>query len=321
MKRSLSLVLALTAACLAWSPAGAQTYPAKPIKIIVPIGPGGSYDFVGRQIAQKLTERIGQNVYVENRTGAGTLVGTQAAAAAPADGYTLLVGGLSNMAFNAALYQNANYDALRDFVPVALVYGFPYILVARKDFPQSNLKEILETAKSRPDGVTMASAGVGTGQHIIAAAMMKMANVKMLEVPYKGAQLAYTDILAGRVDMFFDSASAALPHIVSGGVKGIAVASPHRIAAAADVPTMAEAGLPELGIDSWIGIYAPAKTPPEVIERLRRDVRAVVPSLKEAFEKSGGSIIEMPVEQTDSFVKAEFDKWTKVIRDAGIRLD
>jgi tripartite-type tricarboxylate transporter receptor subunit TctC len=302
--------------------AQAQTvYPNRPVKIIVPIGPGGSYDLVGRLVADALSKRMGQAFVVENRPGAGTVVGTQAAAQSEADGYTLLVGGLSNMAFNPALYSKLGYDPLRDFVPVALVYKFGYVMVARKDMPQTTLQDIVAAAKANPGSITVATAGVGTGQQLVAAAFMKAAGIKLLEVPYKGSPPAFTDLLAGRVDLFFDSIAAGLPYAQSGQARGIAVLSSKRSALAPDMPTMSETGVPGLDVDSWLGIFAPAKTPPEVIAKLRRDIRAALPDLKERFEKSGGEAWDLPDDTLDAFVASEYENWTKLIRETGIKLD
>src|SRR3954464_6237965 len=255
---------------LGMAPVQAQTnYPERAVKIIVPIGPGGSYDLVGRALADALSRRTGQAFFVENKPGAGTVVGTQAAAQSEADGYTLLVGGLSNMTFNSALYTKLGYDPLKDFVPVALVYRFGYVMVARKDLPYANLQDIIAAAKANPGSITVATAGVGTGQQLVAAAFMRAAGIKLLEVPYKGSPPAFTDLLAGRIDLFFDSAAAGLPYVQSGQARGIAMLSSKRNALAPDMPTMSEAGVPGLDVDSWLGIFAPAKTPPEVIAKLR----------------------------------------------------
>jgi tripartite-type tricarboxylate transporter receptor subunit TctC len=300
----------------------AQTgYPNRPVKIIVPIGPGGSYDLVGRYVADALSKRMGQAFFVENKPGAGTVVGTQAAAQSEADGYTLLVGGLSNMAFNSALYSKLGYDPRRDFVPVALVYKFGYVMVARKDMPQARLQDIVAAAKASPGSITVATAGVGTGQQLVAAAFMKAAGIKLLEVPYKGSPPAFTDLLAGRVDLFFDSIAAGLPYVQSGQASGIAVLSSKRSPLAPDVPTMSEAGVAGLDVDSWLGIFAPAKTPPEAIAKLRAEIRAALPDLKERFEKSGGEAWDLPDDRLDGFVASEYDSWTKLIRETGIKLD
>jgi len=297
------------------------SYPDRPVKIVVPIAPGGSYDLVGRLLADALSKRTGQAFFVENKVGAGTVVGTVAAAQSEPDGYTLLVGGLSNMAFNSALYSKLAYDPLRDFVPVALVYRFGYVMVGRKNLPQTSLQDIVAAAKAGPGSVTVATAGVGNGQQLTAAAFMKAAGVKFLQVPYKGSPPAFTDLLAGRVDLFFDSIAAALPYIQAGQARGIAVLSSKRSPLAPDVPTMSESGVTGLDVDSWLGLFAPAKTPPQAIARLRGEIRAALPDLRERFEKSGGEAWDLPDDELAAFVASEHAIWTRLIRDAGIKLD
>jgi tripartite-type tricarboxylate transporter receptor subunit TctC len=296
------------------------TYPDHPVKIIVPFGPGGSYDIIGRLLALKLSEQTGQLFIAENRTGAGSLIGTQFAAAAPADGYTLLVGGLSNLVFNFALYHKVPYEP-DDFVPVAIVYAFPYVLVARNDLPQNDLAEIIGYGRQSPGKLTVAHLGSGSGQHIVASSFMKLTGTTLVEVPYRSAQAAYPDLLAGRVDMFFDSLTGALPYIKTHKVRGIALLAPRRYAKVPGLPTMEEAGLAGLGIESWIGLFAPARTPPEILGRLRQEARLAALGLKTQFEQSGGALVQMPVNETDKFVKSEFDLWTRVIREARTRLN
>jgi tripartite-type tricarboxylate transporter receptor subunit TctC len=316
----MALIVASTAAGVSAAPAQ-SSYPDHAVKIIVPIGPGGSYDLIGRHLAEALSRRTGQAFFVENKPGAGTVIGTQAAAQSDADGYSLLVGGLSNMAFNPALYAKLGYDPLKDFVPVALVYKFGYLMVGRKDLPQATLQDLVAAAKAAPGTITVATAGVGTGQQLVAAAFMRAAGVKLQEVPYKGSPPAFADLLAGRIDVFFDSMAAALPYVQAGQATGIAVLSSKRSTMAPDVPTMSEAGVPGLDVDSWLGIFAPAKTPPEVIAKLRREIRAVLPDLKERFEKSGGEAWDMPDDKLQPFIASEHASWTKLIREAGIKLD
>ncbi|MGB6754249.1 MAG: tripartite tricarboxylate transporter substrate binding protein [Xanthobacteraceae bacterium] len=192
-------------------PLQAADYPTRPITIIVPTGPGGSYDVVARLVAEPLSEGLGQGVVVENRTGAGTIVGTQSAINSQPDGYTLLAGGLSNIVFNADLYRKAPYDALTQLVPVAIIYKLAYILVGTNSLPFSSVRDLIAVAKAKPDALNLATAGVGTGQQLTAVAFMKTTDTKLLEVPYKGAAAVYPDLIAGRVDLFFDSVTAALP--------------------------------------------------------------------------------------------------------------
>jgi len=312
--------IALAAALAPRTPASAQPYPDHPVRIIVPIGPGGAYDQVGRLVANRLSQQVGQTFFVENRTGAGTLVGTQAAAAAPADGYTLMIGGLSNIVFNFALYQKVPYD-LEDFVPIALVYTFPYVLVARNELPETTVAEIISYARQSPSKLTSAHAGIGSGQQIVGAAFMKLTKTTIVEVPYRTTQAAYPDLIAGRVDIMFDSVAAALPFIAARKVRGVAVLAPQRHRSLPNVPTMTEAGLKGLDVESWIGLFAPTGTPAEILGRLRQETRLAAVDLKDQFEKSGGEFMQMAPADTDKFIKAEFDLWTRVIRDAGIRLD
>ena len=320
-RRALVALLLACSPALPASVAVAQTYPDRAVKIIVPIGPAGSYDLVGRVLADSLSKRLGQSVVVENRPGAGTIVGTQAVIASPPDGYTLLVGGLSNIVFNAGLYKKLAYDPLADLVPVALVLNISYTLIGAKDLPYASPKEVIEAAKKNPGGLKLANAGVGTGQHLLGAAFMKITGTKMLEVPYRGSSAVFPDLLGGRVDLFIDSTPAAIPYIKNGQAKGVAILAPKRNPQIPDVPTMTEAGVPGLEIDSWIGLFAPAKTPPAVIARLQKEIAASLPEMKARFEASGAELMDMPAERLNGFIKAEYDKWIAIIREAGISLD
>jgi tripartite-type tricarboxylate transporter receptor subunit TctC len=301
--------------------AAAQNYPDRAVKIIVPIGPSGSYDLVGRVVGDALSKRLGQSVVVENRPGAGTIIGTQAVANAPADGYTLLVGGLSNIVFNAGLYKKLPYDPLNDFVPVALLLNISYTLVGSKDLPYRSVQELIEAAKKKPGELKLANAGVGTGQHLFAAAFMKYTGTKFLEVPYRGSSLAFPDLLSGRVDLFLDSTPAAIPHIKSGQAKGLVVVGKTRNPQIPDVPSIAEAGVAGLDIDSWIGIFAPAKTPPEVIARLQREIAASAAEIRPRLEAAGGEMMEIAPDRLNALIRADYDKWLGVIKEAGITLD
>jgi tripartite-type tricarboxylate transporter receptor subunit TctC len=320
MNRALAIVIFAVSTLLP-SALAAQTYPDRAIKIIVPIGPGGSYDLVGRQLADQLAKRLGQTVVVENRPGAGSIVGTQSVVAAPADGYTLLVGGLSNIVFNSGLYKKLSYDPLKDLVPVALVFNISYTLVGAKDLPHKTPKDIVDFARKNPNGLKLANAGIGTGQHIVGAAFMKATGTQFLEVPYKGSSAAFPDVLAGRVDLFFDSTPGALPHIKSGQARGIAVLTRQRNPQMPDVPTMTESGIPGFEIDSWIGLFAPAKTPPAAVARLQQEIAQVSAELKPRFANAGGELMEIAPDRLNAFIKAEYDRWTGVIKEAGITLD
>jgi len=318
----LAAVLAVIAAlAMAGTPARAEDYPSRPVRIIVPTGPGGGYDVMARLVAEQLSTRLGQSVYVENRTGAGTIVGTQAAIAAPPDGYTLVAGGLSNIIFNASLYRTAPYDALTQLVPVAIVYGLSYMVVGSNKLPFAGVKDIIAAARANPGTLNLATAGVGTGQQLTAVAFMKATDTKFTEVPYKGATAAYPDLIAGRVDLFFDSVTGALPFVRSGKVKGFAILTSQRSKSAPDVPTMEEAGVSGVNVDSWIGLFAPAGTPKAAIEKLQREVAASSPELKAKFAAVGADYMWVDPGKLDGFVHAEYDRWTKLIKDAGITLE
>ena len=301
--------------------APAQSYPDHAVKIVVPIGPAGSYDILGRLVADQLSRRLNQSFVVENRPGGGTIVGTKAVIASPPDGYTLLVGGLSNIVFNAGLYKTLSYDPLNDLVPVALILNISYTLVGSPTLPYKTPKEIVAAAKANPGSIKLANAGVGTGQHVVGAAFQAITGTKMLEVPYRGSSLAFPDLLSGRVDLFFDSTPAAMPYVKSGQAKGLAILTSKRIAEMPDVPTMTESGIPGLEIDSWIGIFAPAKTPPAVIALLRKHITEAGPEMQPKLANIGGELMQVPPDKLTAVVKADYDKWLKIIKDAGITLD
>jgi tripartite-type tricarboxylate transporter receptor subunit TctC len=318
---ALRTLVALAALATAWTaPAHAQTYPSQTIKLIVPQPPGGGFDTVARVLADRMSPLLGQPIIVENRVGAGTLVGTEAAAKAPADGYTLLLGALSNIALNPGLYAKLPYDPLRDFTPIGLAVTWSYTLVARKDLPQKNLKELIAFARDNPEKITFASAGKGSGQHIAMAVTAQLAGVKLTHVPYRGAQAAYQDILGGRVDLFFDISSTARSQVDSGTVKALAVSSRDRQAMHPDVPSVTETGVAQLDMESWFGLFAPAATPAPALTRLREAFAKVVamPEVAELFAKTGGRIMKLSLGETEALLKRDVERWTKLIQDAGL---
>ena len=316
------VAVALLAGTIAFvtSPVRAEDYPTRPVRIIVPTGPGGGYDVVARIVGDQLARRTGQGFIVENRTGAGTIVGTQTAINSNPDGYTLLVGGLSNIIFNASLYEKPPYDALTQLVPIALVYKNGYILVTSNDLPYTNVKDFIAAAKAKPNSLNVATAGVGTGQQLTAVAFMQATGTQMSQVPYKGATAVYPDLLAGRVDAFFDSTTGALPYVKAGKVKALGILTALRSKDAPDVPTMNEAGVSGLAIDAWLGLFAPAGTPQPIIEKLRKVIADAMPELETKFGAVGGETMSVPANKLDSFIRAENDMWTKLIKEAGIKL-
>ncbi|HCY16800.1 MAG: hypothetical protein A2Z93_10200 [Curvibacter sp. GWA2_64_110] len=298
-------------------------YPNRPLRVIVPQPPGGGFDFVARALADRLGKQIGQSVVVENKPGSGTLVGTDAAAKAAPDGYTLLMGSVSNIALNMGLYCNLSYDSLRDFEPVGLAVSYSYTLMARKDLPFNSLKEVVAYARANPGKLTYASAGNGSGQHVLAAALWHLAGVNVVHVPYRGAQAAYQDLLGGRVDLFFDLSSTARAQVEGGTVKALAVSGAERNAMHPTVPTINESGVAQLDLESWFGYFVPSKTPAEVQERLRSELARVIaqPELQETFRKAGGKPLNLSAAETKALVKRDVERWTKLVRDIGIKAD
>jgi tripartite-type tricarboxylate transporter receptor subunit TctC len=299
----------------------AQAYPNRPLRVIVPQPPGGGFDFVARTLAEPLGRIMGNPVVVENRPGAGMLVGTEAVAKSEADGYTILLGAKPNLAFNSGLYAKLPYDPRADFVLVGLATFNDYTLVARNDLPFSSFKEIIEHARANPGKLTYASAGNGTGQHITAAVTFHLAGVQITHVPYKGAGPAYQDLLPGRVDLFFDNSATAQPHIDAGRVKAIAVAGAQRIAALPKVPTVRESGL-DFDNETWIGYFVRAGTPAAVVARLRADFDKVLamPEVGSVLEKRGYRVIRVSPDKAEQLVASDIEKWTQLIRAAGIRV-
>lgn len=329
MSRKFVAPLAASLVCatlLASAPVAAQStgdWPNRNITLVAPQPPGGGFDTVARVLADRMRPILGQTIIVENRTGAGTRVGTQSAAKAPADGYTLMIGALSNMALNPGLYDNLPYDPLKDFILVGMAVTWSYTLVARKDLPMSDLKDVIAFAKANPEKLTFASAGLGSGQHIASAVMTRMAGVRMTHVPYRGSQDAYQDILGGRVDLFFDISSAAKSQVDAGNVKALAVSSKERQPIHPNVPSVFETGIAPLDMESWFGLFAPAGTPEPVLAKLRAAMAQVMaaPDVQELFAKSGGQVPKGSVAEQEAKVRGDIERWTKLIREAGVKGD
>ncbi len=317
-----TLLTAFALACMLPT-AQAQSFPSKPVRIIVPQPPGGGFDQVGRLLADRMARLTGQSFVVENRTGSGTLVGTDAAAKAPADGYTLLVGSISNLALNPGLYPNLPYDSLRDFEPIGLLVSYSYTLMARKDLPFNTLQEVLAYARANPGKLTYASAGNGSGQHVLAAALWHLANVNVTHVPYRGAQPAYQDLLGGRVDLFFDLSPTARGQVDAGNVRALAVSGAARNSMHPQVPTVQETGAAPLELESWFGLFAPAKTPPDVLQKLRADFArvAALPDVQETLLKTGGKPMALIGDDARMLVKRDVDHWSKLVKTLAIRAE
>lgn len=313
---------ALVAFGLASSPLSAQEYPTRPVQIIVPQPPGGGTDIISRIIGNQLSTQLGQTFVIENRTGAGTVVGTVAAASAVPDGYTLLAGLNANMAVNSNLYANLAYDPIRDFTPVGMMAEFPFVLVVSDGFPAHSVKELIALAKSKPGEINFASAGNGSGQHLSMELFKLMTGTNLTHVPYRGAAPAYTDVISGRTPVFFDNLASALGQIKSGKVRALAVTGTERSKLLPDVPTVAEAGVPGYQNYVWFGLWAPKKTPQAIIEKLNAQLKKAVadPAVKERITADAGVPMDMPLADIEPMVKAEIAKWADVVKRANIPL-
>ena len=319
MKR---LIIALLLASLAAGAAAQSTYPQKSIRIIVGYTPGGATDIVARILAAKLQEALGQSVIVENKPGAGSNIGSEYVAKSAPDGYTLLVGSIAN-ASNMVAYKNLNYDTLRDLVPVSQLMSAPSILAVHPSFPAKNLQELIALAKREPGRYAYASTGSGGSPHLAGELLKLRAGIDLIHVPYKGAAPAMSDLLGGQVHMAFQTALSAVPHLQSGQLSAIAVAANKRLAQLPNVPTMAEAGLAEVEVSSWNGLFAPAKTPPEIVARLHAETAKALasPEVREKLLAQGAEPIGSSPEEFRAYIRAEIDKWGKVVRASGLRID
>jgi len=322
-RRLAAALLALViAAWLAPAASSAQDFPSRAITIIVAQPPGGGTDIISRIFAQQLSEQLGKPVVVENKPGAGTIVGTQAAAKSPPDGYTLLAGLTANMAVNPSLFKTLPYDPVRDFTPVGMMAQFPFVLVVSKDFPAKSVKELIAMAKAKPGTINFASAGNGTGQHLSAELFKLMAGVDMTHVPYRGAAPAYSDVISGRTPVFFDNLASALGQIKGGSVRALGVTGTKRSPLLADVPTIAEAGVPGYQNYVWFGLWAPKNTPKPVVDKLYAEIRkaAATPAVKERIMKDAGVPMDTALTAIEPLEKSEIAKWADVVKRAHIQV-
>lgn len=317
-----NLIAAVGTACAAAmslaGPVNAQQWPERQIKIIAPSAPGGGFDLTARVFADKLGAALGVGVIVENRTGAGTRLGTEIAAQAAPDGYTLLLGALPNIVHNAGFYKTLRYDPLKDFKVIGIPVMFSYTLVVPQDSPFKTIKDLTDYAKANPDKLNFGG-GKGTGQHLGMAVVAHLAGLKVTPVPYRGAQAVYQDLLAGRIDMYFDNSSTARPLIEGGRVRPLVVSAKKRLPYHPEVPTVREAGLADFDQESWFGLFALSATPQPIVDRLRAEMQKVAdnPEVHAFWEKSGGVPLRMTLAEQEKMVAEDFVRWKKVIIDAG----
>ncbi|WP_454727369.1 MULTISPECIES: tripartite tricarboxylate transporter substrate binding protein [Cupriavidus] len=321
--RLLAAAAALAAGLLcAGTPALADTWPAKPIQLLIPYPPGGSADLLARPVAAKLQERLGQPVVLDYRPGAGGTIASQQLARARPDGYTLIVV-LAAHAINASLYPKLPYDTRKDFAPVSLVANLPLILAGSASLKAKTVPELIAQARAEPGKLTFGSAGNGNTGHLAGELFDSLAGVKMTHVPYKGSSQVVNAMLAGEVQLTFDSISTTMPHVRSGRLHALAVTSGKRATLAPEVPTLAEAGVPGFDINGWYAVLAPAGTPPAIVERLSKDIAAVLtqPELRANLAANGYEPVGSTPAALGAHIDAEIARWSKVVKDSGARLE
>jgi tripartite-type tricarboxylate transporter receptor subunit TctC len=313
------LLLAAVLSIAALAPAQAQLNPQRPILIVVPIGAGGGVDATGRLIAEKLHERLKQPVVVENRPAGGGMVGADSVAKAAPDGHTLLLME-SSATIHKWLRKDVPYDVVADFAPIARVATSPLVLFAQSSFAPSNASEVIALARAQPGKLSVGTPGIGTPHHLAMMTMNALAKVDIVNVPYRGAALSLNDLLAGQIPMIWAAPTSVLPHVAAGKVKVLGVASAQRDPALPDVPTLAESGVPGFDLVIWFGVAAPAKTPPDVLARLSKEISEIVaqPDTQERIRKVGLSPAYLDGNQFRALIRDDHERFGKVIRDAGI---
>jgi len=301
----------------------AQTWPVKPIKWIVPFAPGGTTDILARTIGEKLSVALGQPVIIENKPGAGGGVGADFTAKATPDGYTIMGGTISTHAINASLYKSLPYDPVKDFVPITLIARVPNMLVVNPEIPARNVAELVALLKTNPGKYSFASSGNGTSQHLSGELFKSMAGVDMQHIPYKGSPPALQDVVAGQVAMTFDNITTAWPLAKAGKLRALAVTTAKRSSIAPDVPTLAESGLAGYEVGSWQGVFAPAGTPPAIVQRLNTEIVKIIntPDVKEKLIALGAEPVGNTSEEFGALVKTEGVKWAEVVKKSGAKVD
>ena len=320
-----STMLLLGSAVLAAADAGAQSnasYPIRPLRFIVPYAAGGNGDIVSRIIAQRLTAQIGQQVVIDNRAGAGGNVGAELAARAAADGYTLMLG-TNTHAINMSLYAKPGYDLQKDFAPIALATSAPMVLLVPVSLPAKSLKEFIALAKAQPNKLNYGSGGSGSSPHVIAELLKSMAGIQLTHVAYKGVAQATTDLIAGQIQVLFNSTSPALTQIQAGRLRGLAISTATRSTHAPGIPTLAESGVPGFDVSIWQGIFTMARTPPEIVTRLNREVVTALGAseVKEQMTTAGVDTQPSTPAQLAAYVRDEIARWAQVIKASGAKVD
>lgn len=325
MKSALRTVFPVLAALACTYAAGVygQSYPAKPVRLIIPFAPGGGSDLMGRLLAQRLGDRFGQQFVVDNRPGAGGSIGTEAAVKAPSDGYTLVLGSTSEISINPSLYTRLSYNTLRDLAPVAIVAYTPLVLVVHPSMPTRSVKEVIALAKARPGDINFASAGNGTTTHLTGELFRSATGVNVVHVPYKGGGPAVAELVGGQTQMMFSTAPPVMPFVQGGRLRALAVTTARRSAALKDIPTMQEAGVKGFEVTYWWGVFAPSATGKSLVALLHKEINQILraPGMIAAVAKQGAEATTMTIEQFADFVKADVAKWTQAVKISGAKAD
>ena len=302
--------------------ASSSDFPVKPIRVIVPYAPGGGTDTTGRILAQKLTDKLGQSVIVDNRPGAAGIIGSDIVAKAAPDGYTLLVVAGAH-AINPSLYRKLPYDTVKDFAPVAFLVTAPNILVVNTSIPANSVKELIALVKAKPGQLSFGSGGIGQTPHLAGELFKSMAGVTINHIPYKGGAPATTDLIGGRISMMFGGMVLTLPYVKAGRLRALATTGATRSKAVPDLPTIAESALPGYEADEWFGAFAPASTPRNILQKLNTNTRdiLVTPDAQQQFAGLGAEFVDMNVREFADFVKKQIAKWANVVKDANIQAE
>jgi tripartite-type tricarboxylate transporter receptor subunit TctC len=300
----------------------AQPYPGKPIRLVVPFPPGGSADIIGRTLAQRLSEQMGQPVVVENRAGASAIIGSEYVAKSPPDGYTLLLGNVGSMTIHPFLYPNLPYDPIKDFAPVTLVGAVTSVVVVTASLPVNNIAELVAWAKANPGKLNFTSSGAGSSTHLTGELLRLRTGIKMEHISYKGSAPALVDLIAGNVQLMFENLPSVLPHIKAGRVRALATTAAKRSSALPDVPTMIEAGFAGFDMVSWQGILVPAGTPQEIVARLNSEIVKALQTreVRDGYAKLGVDVLGNTPDQFAAYIRQEQAKWSNIVKDAGIKL-
>jgi putative tricarboxylic transport membrane protein len=298
----------------------ADDYPSRPIRIVVPYAPGGGADTVARIVAKRVGDTIGQTIVIENRGGAGSIIGTEMVAKAEADGYTLLLGQSGPISINPAVYKDLRYDPERDFAPVTMTTAYPYILVVNAKLPVRSLQDFVALAKSKPGAMNYGTTGIGAANHLVTELFNGKAGLKMAHIPYRGTALAVADLVGEQVTVVFGDPVSVLPHMQAGTLRALAVTSPQRSAVAPDVPTVAESGYPGFDAIAWHGILAPAKTPPAIVRKLNAEIVSALqhPETKDLLVKQAMQTVGNTPEEFAAFIKKDIAIWKAVAAEADV---